>query len=127
MPHIVPQPGQLFLLASGFVSPSTPSLAACIPNGAVFLEDQGLGGTAQCGPSVRVASTACSIRSSSGAGHGGAAEAGDPELVPLEVTLAEVAVATGDAVDGEVFTDLDVGGLLRRLAMARPSSRSSTQ
>jgi hypothetical protein len=27
------------------------------------------------------------------------------------VTLAEVAVATGDAVDGEVFTDLDVGGI----------------
>ncbi len=77
-------------------------------------QDQGLGSTVQGGPSVRVVSTACSTASS------GARQAISvlPRLVTQnlfpEVALTEIAIATGDAVDGEVLTYLEIGRVVSR-------------
>ncbi len=73
------------------------------------LQDQGLGRAAQGGAFGQGGEHGLFDQiEPGGAGHGSAAEAGDPEPVTLEMTLAEVAVATGDTIDGEVFPDLDV-------------------
>ena len=77
------------------------------------LQDQGLGGATQggafeqCGDDCLLYGVERSLT-----GHFGTAEAGNPESVALEVALAEVAVATSDTVDGEVFTYLEIGRIV---------------
>lgn len=79
------------------------------------LQDQGLGGAVQSGPFGEGGQHRLLHRIERGlAGHLCAAQTGHPELVPLEVALTEVAVAAGDAVDGEVFTYLEIGRIVSR-------------